>query len=337
MEEFEPKREVKDMAGGDEGVDANVVPMAAATANVADDISPLAIASTSFPETPLEGVASPHVEEADSSFSDPPHKKEEAATEEEEDEGAVSSSTPIAPKPFSPSQEEEVEGEPIAALHLSGYFISLEDNLPSCLLDLIYWRQPLLSGAVFSSLFLLLLAFSLCSAVSVVSYVALLALAGTLSYVTFRKVAAAVQKSGEGHPFQELLELDVQALLSIDDFKDVIQANVVYLVRAADTLRGLFLIVNVFESIKLAVFLYAMTYVGEMFNLLTIFIIALVSIFTIPKIYEVYGADIDIVAEKLIAQAKAQYPVIKEQVVDRLMMIKDKVIASVPIGKEKTS
>ena len=56
-----------------------------------------------------------------------------------------------------------------------------------------------------------------------------------------------------------------------------------------------------------------------------------------PQTYEVYGSEIDVVASKLIAQAKAQWPVIQEQVVDRLMMIKEKAIAAIPIGKEKSA
>merc|ERR1719402_446087 len=73
-------------------------------------------------------------------------------------------------------------------------------------MDLIYWRQPLISCAVFSTLFVLLLSFSLFSFISVTAYVSLMVLCATMSYVLFKKIAAAVQKTGEGHPFQELLE-----------------------------------------------------------------------------------------------------------------------------------
>merc|ERR1712142_655450 len=276
------------------------------------------------------------IEEADSSFVDSPVvAKEEKPVEEAVEKAveAVSSSTPVATK-----QETEVaedEDGPIAKLHLSGYFPSLEDRLPSTLMDLIYWRQPIISGAVFSTLFVLLLSFSLFSFISVTAYVSLMVLCATMSYVLFKKIASAVQKTGEGHPFQELLDRDVEKLFP--DLRDVVQAGMDHAVKVADVLRSLFLIANVFDSIKWTVFLWTMTYVGEMFNLLTIFIIALVLIFSVPKTYEVYGSEIDVVASKLIAQAKAQWPVIQEQVVDRLMMIKEKAIAAIPIGKEKSA
>ena len=87
-----------------------------------------------------------------------------------------------------------------------------------------------------------------------------------------------------GHPFQELLDRDVEKLLSADDLRDIVQAVMDHAVQAVDVLRGLFLVANVFDSIKWTVFLWTMTYIGEMFNLLTIFIIALVLIFSVPKV-----------------------------------------------------
>jgi len=272
---------------------------------------------------------------------------EEKISSLKEDEDPVSSSTPskaASPEVVEGDEEEEENANADSsaaveenALHLSGFFFSLEDRLPASLLDLIYWRRAVTSGCVFFSLFLLLLSFSLFSAISVVSHVALLFLSGTLSYVGFRKVAAAVQKSGEGHPFQDMLDYDVEGLLRVGDFQDVVKVALDHAIHFVDLFRSLFLIVNVFDSLKLVLALYAITYVGEAFHLLTLVIIALVVMFTVPKAYEVYGADMDLVAEKLLAHARAQWPVIKEQVVDRIMMIKEKAIAAIPIGKDKAA
>merc|ERR1711872_372000 len=99
--------------------------------------------------------------------------------------------------------------------------------------------------------------------ISVFAHVALLGLAATLSFVSFKKVAAAVQKTGEGHPFQEILDRESTALLPVDDVNGFVQDAVVHLFHAADLLRGLFLVTNVFESLKFCVFLYAMTYAGS--------------------------------------------------------------------------
>lgn len=302
------------------------VPVAAATAMIEADISPLAMASTSMPEQPMEGVMAAAKMEEEIISPPVPVKKEEA-----KDDNANISSPDPSPK------VEEVDCVSVGDLRLSDYFVSLEDRLPASALDLIYWRQPLHSGGLFLFLFLLLVAFTRYSCITVVAYVALLVLCVTTSFVLFKKVSAAVQKTSEVHPFQEYLDLDLEEMFSVEDANDAIQACFRHLVRAVDVLRGLFLICNIFESIKFTVFLYGLTYVGEMFNLLTVIIIGVVLLFTIPKVYEMYGEDIDAVAAKLLAQAQAQWPVIKEQVVDRVVMIKEKAIAAIPIGKEKSS
>ena len=86
------------------------------------------------------------------------------------------------------------------------------------------------------------------------------------------------------HPFQAELDLDVEALLRVDDIQGAIQVLMGHLLFLIDLLRSLFLIANVFDSFKFGLLLYALTYVGEAFNLLTIFIIALVLLFTVPKV-----------------------------------------------------
>jgi len=347
--------DLKNMADGDVSAEAgNPPPMAAATASVEEDISPLAMASLSFPEATLEGVAAPAneeliliapKEEAEPVLIDPvdpitPGEKKEVV----DDNANLSPASEESPQPTPGVEDveeaEEVEGDSESEkelLHLSIYFVSLEDRLPAAAVDVIYWRQPLFSGAIFLFLFLLLLAFTRFSCISVIAHVALLVLCATISFVGFKKIAAAVQKTGEVHPFQEYLDHDLDTLFAVDDINNALKSGLGHVISAVDVLRSLFLISNVFESIKFIVFLYALTYVGEMFNLLSIFIIALVLLFTVPKIYEVYGDDIDAIAAKLLAQAKAQWPVVKEQVVDRVMMIKDKVMAAIPVGKEKSS
>lgn len=70
------------------------------------------------------------------------------------------------------------------------------------MLDLIYWRDVKKSGVVFGSMMLMLLSLALFSVLSVGAYLALAALTVTFSYRAYKGVLAAVQKSGEGHPFK---------------------------------------------------------------------------------------------------------------------------------------
>lgn len=69
-------------------------------------------------------------------------------------------------------------------------------------IDLLYWRNVKQSGAVFSSVLLLLFSLTQFSVVSVGAYLALAALSATISFRVYKSVLQAVQKTDEGHPFK---------------------------------------------------------------------------------------------------------------------------------------
>lgn len=68
--------------------------------------------------------------------------------------------------------------------------------------ELLYWRDVKNSGIVFGASLLLLLSLSVCSIISVLSYVALALLSVTISFRIYKGVLQAIQKSDEGHPFK---------------------------------------------------------------------------------------------------------------------------------------
>ena len=68
--------------------------------------------------------------------------------------------------------------------------------------DLLYWRDPRRSGAVFAGLLSLLLALTQYSVVSVFSYLALAVLALTITYRIYKAILKSIQKSDTGHPFK---------------------------------------------------------------------------------------------------------------------------------------
>lgn len=81
-------------------------------------------------------------------------------------------------------------------LHLS------DPRLSPTAVDLLYWRNVKQSGAVFSSVLLLLFSLTQFSVVSVGAYLALAALSATISFRIYKSVLQAVQKTDEGHPFK---------------------------------------------------------------------------------------------------------------------------------------
>ncbi|XP_071661721.1 reticulon-4 isoform X3 [Patagioenas fasciata] len=157
--------------------------------------------------------------------------------------------------------------------------------------DLLYWRDIKKTGVVFGASLFLLLSLTVFSIVSVTAYIALALLSVTISFRIYKGVIQAIQKSDEGHPFRAYLESDVAVS------EELIQkySNVVlgHLNGTVKELRRLFLVDDLVDSLKFAVLMWVFTYVGALFNGLTLLILALISLFSVPVIYERHQAQID--------------------------------------------
>ncbi|XP_077411598.1 reticulon-1a isoform X1 [Vanacampus margaritifer] len=157
--------------------------------------------------------------------------------------------------------------------------------------DLLYWRNVKQSGAVFSSVLLLLFSLTQFSVVSVGAYLALAALSATISFRIYKSVLQAVQKTDEGHPFKGYLDMELS--LSQDQISKYADKILLYTNTCMKELRRLFLVQDLIDSLKFAVLMWLLTYVGALFNGLTLLILAVVSMFTMPVVYEKHQAQID--------------------------------------------
>ncbi|KAM9842064.1 reticulon-1a [Aulostomus maculatus] len=158
-------------------------------------------------------------------------------------------------------------------------------------IDLLYWRNVKQSGAMFSSVLLLLFSLTQFSVVSVGAYLALAALSATISFRIYKSVLQAVQKTDEGHPFKSYLEMEIA--LSQDQISKYADKILLYTNTCMRELRRLFLVQDLVDSLKFAVLMWLLTYVGALFNGLTLLILAVVSMFTMPVVYEKHQAQID--------------------------------------------
>ncbi|XP_027856049.1 reticulon-1a isoform X1 [Xiphophorus couchianus] len=158
-------------------------------------------------------------------------------------------------------------------------------------IDLLYWRNVKQSGAVFSSVLLLLFSLTQFSVVSVGAYLALAALSASISFRIYKSVLQAVQKTDEGHPFKAYLEMEIA--LSQDQISKYADKILLYSNTCMKELRRLFLVQDLVDSLKFAVLMWLLTYVGALFNGLTLLILAVVSMFTLPVVYEKHQAQID--------------------------------------------
>ncbi|XP_074111350.1 reticulon isoform X4 [Cotesia typhae] len=168
-----------------------------------------------------------------------------------------------------------------------------EEELPelNSVAALIYWRQPEKTGIVFGVVMSILLSLTYFSLISVFSYTALLTLVGTMGFRIYKTIVQAVQKTSDGHPFKDILEVDLT--LPAEKVHEVADIAVAHANAAVSELRRLFLIEDFIDSLKFSVGLWCLTYVGSWFNGMTLIIIGVIALFTLPKVYETNKAQID--------------------------------------------
>ncbi|XP_058934919.1 reticulon-4 isoform X4 [Kogia breviceps] len=161
----------------------------------------------------------------------------------------------------------------------------------SLVVDLLYWRDIKKTGVVFGASLFLLLSLTVFSIVSVTAYIALALLSVTISFRIYKGVIQAIQKSDEGHPFRAYLESEVA--ISEELVQKYSNSALGHVNCTIKELRRLFLVDDLVDSLKFAVLMWVFTYVGALFNGLTLLILALISLFSVPVIYERHQAQID--------------------------------------------
>ncbi|XP_012266322.1 reticulon-1-A isoform X6 [Athalia rosae] len=156
---------------------------------------------------------------------------------------------------------------------------------------LIYWRDPKKSGIVFGAILGVLLSLAYFSLISVLAYVSLITLTGTVAFRVYKTVLQAVQKTSDGHPFKDVLDIDLT--VPAEKVHDVADVAVAHANAAIAELRRLFLVEDLVDSIKFGVLLWCLTYLGAWFNGMTLIIIGVVALFSLPKVYETNKTQID--------------------------------------------
>ncbi|KAM5134278.1 reticulon-2 isoform 4-T4 [Callospermophilus lateralis] len=169
--------------------------------------------------------------------------------------------------------------------------LSLRVKMGSKVADLLYWKDTRTSGVVFTGLMVSLLCLLHFSIVSVAAHVALLLLCGTISLRVYRKVLQAVHRGDGANPFQAYLDVDLT--LTREQTERLSQQIASHVVSTATQLRHFFLVEDLVDSLKLALLFYILTFVGAVFNGLTLLILGVIALFTVPLLYRQHQAQID--------------------------------------------
>merc|ERR1711976_64168 len=162
---------------------------------------------------------------------------------------------------------------------------------PNQMNSLLYWENPRDSGIVCGSVLVCLLAVRYISLISVIGNLSLALVTATMSFRIYKSVLAAVNKTNEGHPFKQFLDVDVT--LPADKVSSLADGFFSKLNNTLLKLKSILLVENVVESVKFAVTMYLMTYIGALMNGLTIVTLAWVGLFSAPRVYRDNQKQID--------------------------------------------
>merc|ERR1712024_318402 len=126
--------------------------------------------------------------------------------------------------------------------------------------SLLYWDQPRDSGIICGSVLVCLLAVRYISLISVIGNLSLALVTATMSFRIYKSVLTAVNKTQDGHPFKQSLDVDVS--LPADKISSLTDGFFPKLNNFLLKLKSILLVENVVESLKFAVAMYLLTYLG---------------------------------------------------------------------------
>ncbi|XP_053568171.1 reticulon-4 [Bombina bombina] len=196
----------------------------------------------------------------------------------------------IVAKPVTPTKDADINPPFSKGKEARDYSVAACSYKKS-VIDLLYWQDIKKTGVVFGLSLFLLLSLTAFSIVSVCAYVALALLSVTISFRIYKGVLQAIQKSDDGHPFKCFLDSNVA--VSEELVQKYCNVALNHINCTLKELRRLFLVEDLVDSLKFAVLMWVFTYIGALFNGLTLLILALISLFSIPVIYERHQTQID--------------------------------------------
>lgn len=167
-------------------------------------------------------------------------------------------------------------------------------------MDLIYWKDTERTGMVLTGLVVGLLSLFQLSIITVISTVSLAVMCFTISVRIYYQLLYILSWGDGEHPFKSYLDLDIS--FSGEQADLYMQKAIVMTLSAVDSLKRLFFVESVFESLKLLVLMYLVTYLGELCNGLTLLIISVIAVFSLPIFYSRRQEEVDSFIAKI--QAK---------------------------------
>uniref|UniRef100_A0AAQ4PTI4 Reticulon n=1 Tax=Gasterosteus aculeatus aculeatus TaxID=481459 RepID=A0AAQ4PTI4_GASAC len=170
-------------------------------------------------------------------------------------------------------------------------------KMASKAMDLIYWKDTERTGMILTGLVVGLLSLFQLSIITVISTISLAVICFTISVRIYYQVLYILNWGDGEHPFKSYLDLDMS--FSGEEADLNVRKAIVMTLSAVDSLKGLFFVRNLVESIKLLVLMYLVTFLGALCNGLTLFIICVIALFSLPLFYRQRQEQFDIFITKI--------------------------------------
>ncbi|CAF1634779.1 unnamed protein product [Rotaria magnacalcarata] len=172
--------------------------------------------------------------------------------------------------------------------------------IPKSACNLVYWRNPIQSGIVFGVSLSVIITFMCLSSLAAISFWLL----AFLIVVGLNKLYNYVMTTFVGSARQDIFDSIFSSDIAIskqqaDELAEQIQVNGTSLLKHA---RNIFLWQNLTNSAMFGLVLFIFFYIGLSMNTLTLGLVSLIFLFTVPKIYEVYQVPIDRTAKQILDQ-----------------------------------
>ncbi|XP_065661322.1 reticulon-3-B isoform X2 [Hydra vulgaris] len=188
----------------------------------------------------------------------------------------------------------------------------INENINVSIIRLIYWCDIQRSMLTFAGVLFLLLSLYYYPVIQVVSVFGLSLLIVAFLYRIGMTVVNAVQKTSTEHPFKNLLEEKIEiSEQSVAKWSSILCS---YGNKTIKTCQHLFLINDIFDSLKFGLFLWLVSYIGSCLSVLTLMIIVFILLFTVPKFYEEKQNEVE-----------TFYQVIIDRVLQVLLRIESKI------------
>jgi hypothetical protein len=169
--------------------------------------------------------------------------------------------------------------------------------------NILYWEDPVQSGAVFGTVLVTLVSLCYYSLITVASYTCLTVLMLVLAVKLYSYVMVMLKKAEPGSdPLAMVAAMPVT--VPADTITNMSPCVAKMLNNFTTELRRLFLVENMVDTIKFGLSLWLLTYLGSWFNFLTLIILAWLGLFTAPKLYLNNQTQVDEVLGKVMAQVE---------------------------------